>query len=99
LLYLDGLNALEDIAGSLQITYCGMLQSIGGFNNLTYVYGLLLDTNEPGLLSLTGFQSLKTIATSFSMTSNLVDALNGFNELQTIGGSFTITVGLSRLFT
>jgi len=89
LLKIDGLSSLASIdkENGLQIRFNTALQSVSGFNELSVVDSLFIQSN-PFLTNLEGFAKLNQIGGILVVRVNSLLDLEGFSSLTSVGGLF-----------
>ncbi|MFK7806742.1 MAG: T9SS type A sorting domain-containing protein [Saprospiraceae bacterium] len=89
--YLNGLQNLISIGGSLTINYCNSLYNLNSLENLTSVGGDLIIEYNPNIQNIEGLESLSTIGGNLSIRHNTnLKNLNGLENLNQIGGGLSI---------
>lgn len=87
---LNGLNMVNSIGQSLDLSYNDVLTSLNGLDNLTSLKNLSIENNNL-LTNLTGLEGLDSIEGFFGITGNsALTNLTGLDNLRYIGGHLVI---------
>ncbi len=87
---LSNFNNLDSISGYLQVLNCDSLITLDGFDNLTYVGGLKLESNDT-LSDISGLGKLALIDGSFRISFNpKLISFSGLDSLKEINGYLDI---------
>jgi flagellar basal body rod protein FlgG len=84
-------DCLQEITGNFYITN-NTFEKISGFEKLETVGGYFAIYSNAELISISGFNMLKSVVQTFEIDkNNKLITISGFNKLETVGGNFKIT--------
>lgn len=94
--HLDFNIALDSIFGSIHIVENPKLQSIKGFDKVSYVQKGIYINSNPKLQNISGFDGIKSIAELRINRNTQLQSINGFNQWNSYGGRSFATILISN---